>query len=70
MGPTPERVVTIARDRVARLFVQRERKVLAVVDDHLEALVIDDCPVADISVKVGSQIGKIESHKESVRDIY
>ncbi len=50
--PAPERVVAVARHVLARLLVQREGKVLSVVDDHFEALIVDDRPETLIAVEV------------------
>lgn len=70
MRPAPECVITIAGHVVARLFVKRESKVLAIVDDHFEALIVDYCPVAHVAVEIGRQVGKVQTHKECICDIH
>ena len=58
--PSRQSGIAVAGHRGALLFVQREGKVLAVVDLNLKALVIDQGPSAYIAKLVGGYIGKIQ----------
>lgn len=70
MCPSPECMVTIASDVSSRLFIQREGKVLSIVDDDLKTLIVNDRPEADVSLKVRGYIGEIEAYIESACHVH
>lgn len=65
MCPSPECMIAIASDVSPRLLIQREGKVLSIVDNNLKALIVNDRPEADVSFKVRGYVGEIETYIES-----
>ena len=69
VSPSKPGVVAVADHLVALLLVEREGEVLAVVEDHFEALIVDDGPEADVALVVRGHIGKVQVNHKRARQI-
>ena len=62
LTPSPEGETTETGGVRVVSSVVRKGKVLSVANDQFEALIVDDCPKADVSVLVHSSVRKLERH--------